>query len=100
MDISARELKDRLEQKEALNIIDVRDLMEFQTYNIGGRHIPLGKLAQEIEEFDFEKDDELILICAHGVRSRTAVNLLEQSGFSNVRNLKGGILSLRKLNEL
>lgn len=97
MDISAVELTERLNNKEQLTIIDVRDKLEYATFNIGGLHIPLGKLAEEAEELDIDKEEELIVICAHGVRSKTAVEVLKQSGFSNVRNLKGGILAYRKL---
>ncbi|AFD06863.1 rhodanese-like domain-containing protein [Solitalea canadensis] len=98
MDISAVELTERLKNKEQLTIIDVRDKLEFATFNLGGLHIPLGRLSIEAEELDMEKDEELIVICAHGIRSKTAVDVLKQSGFSNVRNLKGGILAYRKLN--
>ncbi|POY36305.1 rhodanese-like domain-containing protein [Solitalea longa] len=98
MDISANELKERLDKGEALHIIDVRDQLEYHTFNIGGVNIPLGKLTTGIDDLEFDEEDELILICAHGIRSKTAVQVLEQSGFTNVRNLKGGILSIRKLN--
>ncbi|MCO4294546.1 rhodanese-like domain-containing protein [Solitalea sp. MAHUQ-68] len=97
MDISAAELKERIDKGESLHIIDVRNQLEFHTFNIGGTNIPLGKLTSTIEDLDFDSEDELILICAHGIRSKTAVQLLEQSGFTNVRNLKGGILSIKRL---
>src|SRR5215831_4996543 len=97
MDISAIELKERLDKHQDLHIIDVRNQLEFHTFNLGGMHIPLGILPQAIDELEFEKNEELILICAQGIRSKTAVELFRQAGFTNVRNLRGGILAYRKL---
>jgi len=97
-DISALEFKMRNIEPLPFKLIDVREKLEFQTYNLGGTNIPLGILLRNPEEIEDWKNEELIVICQHGLRSETARRFLSMIGFSNVRNLLGGILALRKLN--
>lgn len=98
-DISAEELADCIAKNQALQILDVRERLEFHTYNIGGINIPLGKLAQKMEEEELELDDKLpiIVICQRGLRSRTAKHILESAGFKNVRNLIGGLMKFQRI---
>lgn len=96
MDITVQELKEKLNRQEPIHIIDVREELEYHSYNIGGSNIPLGKLAQTIDEIDYNKTDELIVVCQRGLRSKTAQHLLMANGFTQVRNLTGGILALHK----
>ena len=96
MNIQVKELKERLESGESLNLIDVREELEYHTFNIGGENIPLGKLPQQLEDLDFEKSDEIIIICQRGIRSETGQRILQSAGFADVRNLEGGLLSYRK----
>jgi len=51
--------------------------------------IQLNQLPQRLNELD--KQQEIIIICHHGIRSQHAAQSLEQSGFSNISNLQGGI---------
>lgn len=96
--ISAEELKNRIENGEKLNIIDVREPAEYAEYNIGGKLIPLGKIASmQIDELEDLKDQELILHCKGGSRSSQACLILEQVGFTNVANLTGGVMAFQKL---
>jgi rhodanese-related sulfurtransferase len=95
--ITAAELHERLTSGEQLQILDVREPIEFHTRNIGGENIPLGKLSQEPDDLPFEEGDEIILICQAGLRSRTAQQILQQNGYTHTRNLTGGLLALRKL---
>ncbi len=97
MDISADEISRRLERSELLNIIDVREPMEYHTRNIGGINIPLGTLTEKVAELDLDTEDELIVICQHGIRSRTAQTILAAQGFKNVRNLRGGLVKLNSI---
>ena len=97
-DISAKEFNLRNIVPIPFHIIDVREVIEFQTFNLGGRNIPLGTLLKNNEELAGLEEQELVLICQHGLRSETARELLIKLGFKNVRNLTGGILALRKLN--
>lgn len=95
--INATELLERLNNGEGLNLIDVREVIEYHTYNIGGSNIPLSKLESAINGLAYNKTDEIIVICKVGLRSETAQGILQQYGYSNVRNLQGGLLSLQKL---
>lgn len=93
-DITAEELKDRLAKGETPVIIDVREDWEYQEANIAGaKNIPLGTLPQQLEDLEDLKDQEVIVQCRSGARSATAKAFLQQQGFSNVRNLLGGILA-------
>lgn len=96
--ISAQELKDRMDSGEKLNIIDVREPSEYAEYNIGGKLIPLGQIVNmQIDELEDLKDEELILHCKGGTRSTQACLILEQAGFKNVVNLTGGAMAFQKL---
>ncbi len=89
-DITAQELKTR-NPSEALNVVDVREEWEHQESNLGGTNIPLASLPHRLEELNDFKDQELILYCRTGNRSGQAQRYLQQQGFSQVRNLLGGI---------
>lgn len=93
MDTTVKELKDRLNRQELIQIIDVREELEFHTFNIGGENIPLGKLLAEAGELEYEKDLELVVICQRGLRSETARRVLLSHGYLNVKNLAGGLLA-------
>ncbi|MGI4729928.1 MAG: rhodanese-like domain-containing protein [Janthinobacterium lividum] len=96
-DIQAHELLLRLKNQEQLNLLDVREPIEFSTFNIGGKNIPLGKLEPAIKSLDYTKNEEIIVICKMGLRSETGTQLLRQHGFTNARNLEGGLLALHKI---
>ena len=96
-DIQADELLNRLKKGGQLNLLDVREPIEFATHNIGGTNIPLGKLTAAIHNLLYTKNEEIIVICKMGLRSETGKHILQQLGFKNVRNLKGGLLALHKI---
>ncbi|CAN5306772.1 hypothetical protein BH09BAC6_BH09BAC6_29680 [soil metagenome] len=96
--IEASELLSRLQNGEELNLLDVRGDLEYLTYNIGGQHIPLSKLTESIATVGYNKTDEIIVICKIGLRSKTAQSILAENGYQQVRNLKGGLIALQKLN--
>ena len=89
--ISAQELKQRLDAGEAVYILDVREPAEYQAANLGGKLIPLNTLPQHLEELDRER--EIVVHCHAGVRSQRAAEFLQQAGFRKVKNLRGGILA-------
>lgn len=95
MDITVQELKQRLDAGEKLNIFDVREPNEYEADNIGAHLIPLGDLAYELDQLDGLQDDEVIVHCRSGSRSARAQQILEENGFTNVRNLIGGLLAYR-----
>ena len=97
MDITVAELKQRLESGEKLNLIDVREEYEYEADNIGAELVPLGDLPYRLAEFDSLKDEEVIVHCRSGKRSETAQKFMQNSGFTNVRNVIGGMLAYREL---
>jgi rhodanese-related sulfurtransferase len=96
----SNDIKDRLNNNELLNLLDVRELIEYHTHNIGGINIPVGKLNKSIAQLPWQYNDEIIVICKVGLRSETAKSILEQNGYQNVRNLIGGLLAIEKLQSI
>jgi rhodanese-related sulfurtransferase len=97
--INSQELHDRLQSKETLNLLDVREEIEYHTYNIGGKNIPLSKVSENINQLGYNKTDEIIVICKAGLRSQTATDLLTRNGYLQARNLTGGLMALQKLKQ-
>lgn len=95
MDITVQDLKKRLDAGEQLNLFDVREPDEYEADNIGATLIPLGELPYRVDELDGLQDEEVIVHCRSGARSARAQQYLEENGFSNVRNVTGGILAYR-----
>ena len=92
--ITVEELKARMDAGEQLNVIDVREPDEYAEFNIGAKLIPLGNIqAMQIDELEELKDQELILHCRSGKRSMTACLFLESMGFTDTKNLEGGMLA-------
>ena len=87
--ITAKELKQRLDAGEDLLVLDVREPWEYQIANLGGRLIPLNDVPQRMHEI--ERDREIVVHCKMGGRSQRAAEFLAQSGYGNVKNLAGGI---------
>lgn len=94
-DITVQELKERMDKGEKLTIIDVRELHEYEEFNIGAQLIPLGTLPARLAELEGLKDQEVILHCRSGARSGNAKMFLMDHGFHQVRNLLGGMLAWR-----
>ena len=94
LNISVTELKERLDAGEILNILDVREQHEYDEFNIGALLIPLGKIQQmQIDDIEHLRTQEVIIHCRSGARSMTACLMLEQMGFTNTKNVTGGILA-------
>lgn len=92
MDISVSELKSKLEGKEEFVLLDVRELYEYEEFNLGGRLIPLGELMSQLDTISVDKNQEIVVYCRSGNRSAMAKQILQQSGYTQVRNLLGGIM--------
>jgi molybdopterin/thiamine biosynthesis adenylyltransferase/rhodanese-related sulfurtransferase len=88
--ISAQELKRKMDTREQLELIDVREAFEYEIARIdGAKLIPLGEIAERVNELQRERP--IVVHCHSGQRSAEAVRLLQQRGFANVYNLEGGI---------
>jgi adenylyltransferase/sulfurtransferase len=91
-EITVVELKQRLDRREDLFILDVRNPEEIQICRLpGSTVIPLPTLPQRFGELD--RNREIIVHCKSGMRSQKAIQFLRQQGFSNLKNLTGGILA-------
>ena len=90
-DISAVELKKRLDRGDRLTILDVREPNEYQINRIAGSVlIPLGDVPKRYHELD--PNEEVITQCKVGGRSTKAADFLRSVGFKKVLNLTGGIV--------
>src|ERR1700716_3059887 len=89
--MTVEELKQQLDSKKDLFILDVREPHEYQICNLNGYLIPLGDLPKRVHELDSSR--EIVAHCRSGVRSGKAVAFLRQAGFKKVHNLTGGILA-------
>lgn len=97
-EITVTELKNRLDAGEQLNVIDVRELEEYNEYNIGAKLIPLGNIMNmQWDEIEDLKEQELIVHCRSGKRSMQACMMLEQAGFTNTVNVTGGVMAWQEL---
>lgn len=91
-EITAIELKKLIDEKKDFQLIDVREEYEFDEVNINGQLIPMGEVMENIEKIS--KDKQVVVHCRSGKRSATVINALEtQHGYTNLYNLKGGILA-------
>jgi rhodanese-related sulfurtransferase len=91
--ISVQDLKRKLDAKEDVFVLDVREPHEYQIVNIGAQLIPLGDIARRASELADKKNSEIVVHCKSGARSQKASIALKQAGFTNVSNLSGGILA-------
>jgi len=92
--ITVDELKRRLDAGEKINLVDVREPDENANFNIGGILLPLGYIqTMQIDEIEDLKDQEVILYCRSGNRSGQACLMLDTFGFTNTKNLAGGMLA-------
>jgi len=88
--ITVQELKRKLDAREAIELIDVREPFEYEIARIdGAKLIPLGDLPDRLSEIN--RDGFAVVHCHTGMRSAQAVQFLQKSGFANVANLEGGI---------
>ncbi len=92
-EITAEELKKRMDGGEILHLVDVREPLEHQEYNIGGILLPLGQIrALDVDPIEGLKEEEVICYCRSGNRSGQACQILDSLGYSRTRNLRGGLL--------
>jgi adenylyltransferase/sulfurtransferase len=90
-EITASELKQRLDNGDDIQLIDVREADEVAVAKIPNAiHIPLGQIISRMSEIDPQRDT--VVHCKGGVRSARAIDALKRSGFEGkLTNLKGGI---------
>ena len=90
-EISVQELKEKIDNGEDFQLIDVREDFEYEVSNLGGLLIPLGGILIEADKV--ARDKFVVVQCRSGKRSAAAIMQLEQLGYTNLYNLQGGILA-------
>src|SRR3954470_23707149 len=91
-EVTAQELKDKFDSKEDFQLIDVREPHEYEICNLNGDLILMGSILDQPE--NISKDKQVVIHCKSGARSAAVINELEKRfGFTNLYNLKGGILA-------
>jgi len=93
--ISAILLREKIENAEDFQLIDVRESYEHAEFNIGGQLIPLNEITQQVNKIATDKP--VILYCRKGIRSQVAIQRLQQKiPFTNLFNLIGGTEAWKK----
>lgn len=98
--ISAAELKKRLDAKDDVLLLDVREVQELTAelgHLSGITNIPVSQLVQRVSEIESWKNKPIISICRMGGRAETAAILLKAQGFKDVQILEGGMTAYRHM---
>lgn len=92
LEISVQETKRLMDERAKMFLLDVRQPQEYEQVNIeGATLIPLPQLAARLSELEPHRDEPIVVHCHHGGRSMQATIFLRQQGFTNVKNMTGGI---------
>jgi rhodanese-related sulfurtransferase len=90
-EITAEEFEKLKKSGEDYQLIDVREENEAEIVSIGGELIPMGEIMGNLDKISKEK--KVIVHCKAGGRSGAIVQALDRLGYTNLYNLKGGIIS-------
>lgn len=93
-EITVQEVKQALDTKQDVVVIDVREQHEVDAANFGAKHIPMGEVLDRLAEIP--KDKPVYIHCRSGSRSGAICNALINNGYTNVFNVKGGIMAWSK----
>ena len=92
LQISPAELAEKFRAAERPHLLDVREQEEHDFVALAGSTlIPLNELGARIDEISDWREKEIVVYCHHGIRSLNAIAQLRHFGFTNLRNLAGGI---------
>jgi rhodanese-related sulfurtransferase len=84
------ELKARLDRRDPLTVVDVREPWEVQICRLDNSlHIPMEEIPFRLDELN--SDEEYVVVCHQGVRSAAICDWMERQGFMRVSNLAGGL---------
>ncbi|MEM9675222.1 MAG: molybdopterin-synthase adenylyltransferase MoeB [Bacteroidota bacterium] len=91
-ELTVRDLYELIEDKKDFQLVDVREPYEYEIANLGGELIPLNQVEEQVSKI--ASDKKVVVHCRSGKRSGQAIEQLEKKyGFTNLYNLKGGILA-------
>ena len=98
-EITVQQFLELKSKGEEIQLIDVREPLEYEAFNLEGKLIPLKNILEHVSEIEHGK--KVIIHCQSGVRSKTAINLLQQQfNFDNLYNLTGGIEAVLKISNI
>ncbi len=90
-EITVSEFKKLKDENTDVQLIDIREDYELEIAEMGGEHIPMGDVMDNLDKVS--KTKQVVIHCRTGARSAAICNALEREGFKNVYNLKGGIIA-------
>tara|TARA_B100000029_G_scaffold512645_2_gene609895 strand:- start:497 stop:823 length:327 start_codon:yes stop_codon:yes gene_type:complete len=91
-EISVQSLNQKISNNDNFQLIDVREYQELEISKISQSiHIPMNTIPDNIDQIDFS--NSVIIMCKSGGRSAQVCQYLIDRGYSNIYNLKGGIIS-------
>ena len=90
MEISAKDLKARIDRHDPVVLLDVRDDWETKLARLDNAlHIPTEEI--ELRSGELDPKDDIVVYCHHGIRSAAVADYLRRQGFARVANLSGGL---------
>ena len=90
-EITAEDVKGKLDAGETLTLLDVREPWEFETAKISGAKLmPMGEVPSRAHQ-ELDPEDHIVVVCHHGVRSMNVTAWLRQQGFEKAQSMRGGI---------
>ena len=90
-EITAEEVKGKLDAGENFTLLDVRESWEFETAKISSAKLmPMGEVPSRAHQ-ELDPEDHIVVVCHHGVRSMNVTAWLRQQGFEKAQSLRGGI---------
>ena len=90
-EITAEEVKGKLDAGQRFTLLDVREPWEFETARIAAAKLmPMGDVPSRAHQ-ELDPDEHIVVMCHHGVRSMNVTVWLRQQGFDKVQSMRGGI---------
>jgi rhodanese-related sulfurtransferase len=90
-EITPQDVKRKLDAGETFTLLDVREPWEFETARItSAKLMPMGDVPSRAHQ-ELDPDEDIVVLCHHGVRSMTVTVWLRQQGFEKARSMRGGI---------
>jgi rhodanese-related sulfurtransferase len=90
-EITPEDVKAKLDRGEAFTLLDVREPWEFEVARISAAKLmPMGDVPGRAHQ-ELDPDEDIVVVCHHGVRSMNVTGWLRQQGFEKARSMQGGI---------
>jgi rhodanese-related sulfurtransferase len=90
-EITPEDVKAKLDRGEGFTLLDVREPWEFEVAHIAeAKLMPMGDVPARAHQ-ELDPDEEIVVVCHHGMRSLNVTSWLRQQGFEKTRSMQGGI---------